>query len=108
MDEVKIEVAWIFAGPKPGASTRKKAEKWRLKWKVPSSNTVVERRFNIKAKPVRCLGFFLDPKFNWQAHVKHRLALGHHRVRAVAMSTAAYAAEAIWEGQKWLSDGFEN
>jgi hypothetical protein len=77
---------------------------------------------------VRWLGFFLDPKFNWQAHVKHRLALRHHRIktlarvmgangtprklarkvaRAVAMSTAAYGVEAIWEGQKWLSDGFD-
>jgi hypothetical protein len=25
----------------------------------------------------------------------------------VAMSTAAYGVEAIWEGQKWLSDGFD-
>jgi hypothetical protein len=26
---------------------------------------------------------------------------------SVAMSTAAYGVEAIWEGQKWLSDGFD-
>ena len=25
---------------------------------------------------------------------------------AVAMSTAAYGIEALWEGQKWLLDGF--
>jgi hypothetical protein len=81
MDEGKTEVAWIFAGPKPSTATRKKAEGWNLKWKVPRSDQVVNRRFNIKAKPVRWLGFFLDPKFNWQAHVKHRLALGHHRIR---------------------------
>jgi hypothetical protein len=64
---------------------------------------------------------------NWRAHVKHRLALGHHRLRtiarimtangirrklarkvgwAVAMSTAAYGIEAIWEGQAWLLEGF--
>jgi hypothetical protein len=64
---------------------------------------------------------------NWQAHVKHRLALGHHRLRtidrvmnangvprklarkvawSVAMSTAAYGIEAIWEDQQWLLDGF--
>jgi hypothetical protein len=128
MDEGKIEVAWIFADPKPSAATRKKAEDWKLRWKVPSSDKVVERRFNIKARPVRWLGFFLDPKFNWQAHVRHRLALGHHRIKtlapvmeangtprrlakkvawAVAMSTAAYGVEAIWEGQQWLSDGFD-
>jgi hypothetical protein len=89
---------------------------------------VIERRFSPKAKPVRWLGFFLDPKLNWQAHVKHRLALGHHRLTtlarvggangtpqklaskvawAVAMSTAAYGVEALREGQKWLSDGFD-
>jgi hypothetical protein len=89
---------------------------------------VIERRFNLKAKPVRWLVFFLDPKFNWQAHVEHRLALGHYRprtlarvmgangtprrlarkvARAVTMSTAAYGVEAIWEGQKWLADSFD-
>jgi len=25
---------------------------------------------------------------------------------AVAMSTAAYGVEALWEGQRWLLDGF--
>jgi hypothetical protein len=81
----------------------------------------------IKAKPVRWLGFFLDCRMNWKAHVKHRLALGHHRMRtmarimtangirrkltrkvgwAVAMSTAAYGIEAIWKGQPWLLEGF--
>jgi ribonuclease HI len=128
MDENKTEVAWIFAGPRPSAATKKKAEDWNLRWKVPLSNQIIERKFNIKAKPTRWLGFFLDPKFNWQAHVKHRLALGHHRLRtlarvmgangtprrlarkvawAVAMSTAAYGVEAIWEGQQWLVDGFD-
>jgi hypothetical protein len=54
MDEGKIEVAWIFAGPKLSSTTRKKAEEWRLKWKVPGKDTVVvERKFNITAKPVR-------------------------------------------------------
>jgi hypothetical protein len=64
---------------------------------------------------------------NWRVHVKHRLALGHHRMRtmarimtaneicrklahkagwAVAMSTAAYGIEAICEGQAWLLEGF--
>jgi hypothetical protein len=74
------------------------------------------RKFDIKAKPVRWLGFFLDCRMNWRAHVKHRLGLGHHRMRtmakimtangirrklarnvgrAVAMSIAAYGIEAI-------------
>jgi hypothetical protein len=113
MDEGKTEVAWIFVGPKPSTATRKKAEGWNPKWKVPRSDQVIERRFNIKAKPVRWLDFFLDSKFNRQAHVKHRLVLGHHRIRtlarvmganstphrlarkvtwAVAMSTTAYAS----------------
>jgi hypothetical protein len=26
---------------------------------------------------------------------------------AVAMSTAAYGVEAIWENQQWLADGFD-
>jgi ribonuclease HI len=128
MDEGKTEVPLIFAGPKPSATARKKAEDWNLRWKVPLSNQVVQRRFNPKVKPARWLGFFLDLKFNWQAHVKHRLALGHYRLKtlarvmgangsprrlarkvawAVAMSTAAYGVEAIWEGQKWLADGFD-
>jgi hypothetical protein len=116
MDAGESEVAWIFAGPKPTTATRKKAEEWKLRWKVPFSDTVVERWFNIKAKPVSWLGFFLDQMFNWQAHVKPRLALGHYRIKksarvmgangtprkpagkvawSVAMSTAAYEAEAI-------------
>jgi hypothetical protein len=62
------------------------------------------------------LGFFLDCRMNWRAHVKHRLALGHHRMQtvarimtangirpklarkvgwAVAMSTAAYRAPGL-------------
>jgi hypothetical protein len=57
MDEGKTEVAWIFAGPKPSAATRKKAEDWNLRWKVSSSDQVIERRFSLKAKPVRWLGF---------------------------------------------------
>jgi hypothetical protein len=87
----------------------------------------ITRRFDITAKPVRWLGFFIDCRFNWQAHVKHRLALGHRQIRTisrvmtinrvprklarkiaweVSMSTAAYGIEAIWEGQTWLLDGF--
>jgi hypothetical protein len=30
MDENKTEVAWIFAGPRPSAATKKKAEDWNL------------------------------------------------------------------------------
>ena len=77
---------------------------------------------------IRWLGFFINPRFNFQAHVRHRLALGQHRIKAtarvmgangvprklarkvawaVAMSTAAYGVEAIWEGQQWLLDGFD-
>jgi len=72
MDEAKTEVAWIFAGERPGAVSRKKAEKWKLKWRN------IERRFDIKTKPVCWLGFFIDCRFNWQAHVRHRLTLGSH------------------------------
>jgi hypothetical protein len=121
MDEAKTEVAWIFAGERPRAASKEKAKKWKLRW------SGVTRKFNINAKPVRWLGFFLDCRMNWQAHVKHRLALGHYRLRtiarvmnangvprklarkiawSVAMSTAAYGIEAIWEDQQWLLDGF--
>jgi hypothetical protein len=78
MDEVKTEVAWIFAGERPGAASKKEAEKWKLKWR----NIVC--RFDIKAKPTGRLGFFIDCRFNWQAHVRHRLALGSHRIRTTA------------------------
>jgi hypothetical protein len=121
MDEAKTEVAWIFAGERPRTTSKEKAKKWKLRWGR------VTRKFDINAKPVRWLGFFLDCRMNWQAHVKHRLALGHHRLRtiarvmnangvprklarkvawSVAMSTAAYGIEAIWEDQQWLLDGF--
>jgi len=70
----------------------------------------------------------LTPQLNWQAHAKYRLALRGYRIRtvsrmmsangiprrlarkvawAVAMSTAAYGIEAMWEGQKRLSSGFD-
>lgn len=70
---------------------------------------------------------FIDPRFTWQAHVQHRLALEHGRIKAVArvmgangtprklarkiawavaMATATYGIEGIWEGQQWLLDGF--
>jgi hypothetical protein len=87
----------------------------------------VRRKFDILAKPVQWMGCVIDYRFNWRAHVKHRLALGHHRLRAsarvmkangiprklarkvawaVAMSTAAYGVEALWEGQQWLLNDF--
>jgi hypothetical protein len=44
MDEGKTEVAWIFAGPKPSTATRKKAEGWNLKWKVPRSDQVSQSK----------------------------------------------------------------
>ena len=78
MDEAKTEVAWIFAGPNPRKPSLNKAKQWKLKWGG------VERHFDINAKPVRWLGFFLDPRFNFQAHIKHRLALGHHRIKTTA------------------------
>jgi hypothetical protein len=100
--------------------SREKAEEWKLKWGniTPS--------FDIKAKPVHWLGFFIGCRFNWQAHVRHRLVLDFHRIRtvarvmnangilrklarkmawAVAMSTATYGIEEIREGQQWLLDG---
>jgi hypothetical protein len=128
LDADKTEVAWIFAGGRPGSTSRRKAEDWELNWRppVPGANRIT-RKFDIKAKPVRWLGFFIDCRFNWQAHIKHRLALGHGRIKAIArvmnangvprklarkvawavsMSTAAYGVEALWEGQQWLLDGF--
>jgi hypothetical protein len=121
MDKAKTEVAWIFAGEKPRAALKEKAKKWKLKW------CGVTRNFDIRAKPVRWLGFFIECRFNRRAHIRHRLALGHHRLRtivrimkangiprklarkvawAVAMSTAAYGVETLWEDQKWLLDEF--
>jgi hypothetical protein len=44
----------------------------------------VTRKFDINAKPVRWLGFVLDCRMNWQAHVKHCLALGPRRLRTIA------------------------
>jgi hypothetical protein len=75
MDKDKTEVAWFFASERPRGPSIAKAKNWRLDWGG------VTRKFDIKAKPVRWLGFFLDCRINWQAHVKHRLALGHHRIR---------------------------
>jgi hypothetical protein len=121
MDKDKTEVAWFFANERPRGPSIKKVKNWRLDWDG------VTRQFDIKAKPVRWLGFFLDCRMNWRTHVKHRLALGHHRIRtmarimtangirrklarkvgwAVAMSTAAYGIELMWEGQAWLLEGF--
>jgi hypothetical protein len=78
MDEAKTEVAWIFAGEKPRAASKEKAKKWKLKWRG------IARKFDIYAKPVRWLRFFIDCRFNRQAHVRRRLALGHHRLRTIA------------------------
>ena len=87
----------------------------------------MEWKFDINGNPVRWPGFFIDSLFNWQVHVRHHFALGHHQLPtvslvmnangvsrtlarkvawAVAASTAAYGVEAIWEGQKWLTNGF--
>jgi hypothetical protein len=78
MDKDKTEVAWFFASERPRGPSMTKAKKWKLEWDG------ITRRFDIKAKPVRWLGFFLDCRMNWRAHVKHRLALGHHRLRTMA------------------------
>ena len=72
------------------------------------------------------LRFFTDCRLNWQAHLRHRVALGHNYLRTisrampansiptklarkvawtVAMSTAAYGIGSIWEDQKWPLDG---
>jgi hypothetical protein len=105
---------------RPRGPSIAKAKAWRLEWDG------VTRKFDIKAKPVQWLGLFLDCRMNWQAHVKHRLALGHHRLRTMvrimtangirrkltrkvgwvmAMSAAAYGIEAIWEGHTGASLG---
>ena len=115
MDEVKAEVAWIFASERSRAKTKEKATQWKLRLRGISCT------FDLHAKPTRWLGFFVDSRLNWQAHVCHQLALKHHRLRtvsratstnriprklarkvawAVAMSTAAYGIEAIWEAPK--------
>jgi len=47
MDEAKTEVAWVFAGERPRAASKDMPKEWRLKWHS------VDRRFDIKAKPVR-------------------------------------------------------
>jgi hypothetical protein len=120
MDKEKMEVACFFASERPRRPSIAKATKWRLDWDG------ISRKFDIKAKPVRWLGFFLDCRMNWRAHVKHRLTLGHHRLRTMArimtangiqrklackvgwtaaMSTAAYGIEAIWKRQAWLLEG---
>ena len=112
----------VIQGERPRAASIEKAKSWELKWGD------IHRRFDIKAKPTRWLGFFIDCCFNWQAHVRHRLAFGHYRIKATArvmnangvqrklarkvswavgMSTAAYGIEAIWEGQQWLLDGVD-
>jgi hypothetical protein len=127
MDADKTEVAWIFAGPRPSATSKEKAKGWILRWRASLTSKWITRKFDIKAKPVRWLDFFLDCRLDWQAHVRHRLALDHHRIRtisrvmnangvprklarkiawAVSMSTAAYGIEAIWEDQAWLLKGF--
>lgn len=84
LDAEKTDVAWIFAGEWPRAASQKKAEEWRLNWQPPDAGSPrIVRSFDIKAKPVCWLGFFIGCRFNWQAHVKHRLALGHYRIKAV-------------------------
>jgi hypothetical protein len=67
MDKDKTEVAWFFASERPRGPSIAKAKKWRLDWEE------ITRKFDIKAKPVRWLSFFLDYRMNWGAHVKHRL-----------------------------------
>jgi hypothetical protein len=62
---------------RPRGPSKKKAESWKFKWRG------ITRRFDIMAKPVQWLGFFLDCRLNWQAHIRHRLALGYHRLRSV-------------------------
>jgi hypothetical protein len=84
----------------------------------------ITRSFDIHAKPVRWLGFFIDCRLDWRTD---RLALGAHQIpeitrvmqansipqklarkssmSAVVISTTAYGIEAIWEGQGWLPQG---
>jgi hypothetical protein len=97
------------------------AKKWKLRWRG------VTRKFDILAKPVRWMGCAIDCRLNWRAHVKHPLALGHHRLRAsarvmkangiprklarkvawvVAKSTAPYGIQALWQRQQWLLNDF--
>ena len=112
MDEAKTEVARIFATEKPRAKSKEKALSWKLRWRV------IFQTFNINAKPTRWLGFFVDCRLNWQAHIRHQLPLGHCRLRtitrvmvangiprklagkvawAAVMSIATYGVETIWE-----------
>jgi hypothetical protein len=97
-------VAWIFAGERPRGTSKEKAKEWKLRWRG------ITRSFDIKAKLVRWLGLFIDCRFNWQAHVKHRLALGHYRIRTIAKVMSANGVlrklvrKIAWEGQQWLLD----
>ena len=78
IDKDKTEVAWIFASERPRAPSRLKVSEWKLEWRG------ITREFDIKAKPTRWLGFFIDCHLNWQTHIRRRLALGHHRLRTVS------------------------
>jgi hypothetical protein len=81
-----------------------------LEWRPP--------KFNVKGKPVPWVAFFLDCRLNEQANDRQRLALGIDQTRtmasimttkgikwklagkvgrAVAMPTAAYGIEAMWQ-----------
>jgi len=80
MDKAKTEVAWIFASERPRAESKRKAQKRELRWEEGD----VHRKFDLNAKPTRWLGFFVDPRLNWRAHVAHRVALGFHRLRTLA------------------------
>jgi len=78
IDQNKTEVEWIFASEKPGKKQREKVGSWKLKWQG------LTRKFDIKAKPTRWLGFFVDCRLGWKAHIRHRPALGHHRLRTTS------------------------
>ena len=61
IDEDKTEVAWIFASERPKASSRLKAAEWKLEWRG------IIRKFDIKTKPTRWLGFFIELAGAYQA-----------------------------------------
>ena len=58
MDEDKTEAQQIFNTERPRASPKKTAEGWKLRWRN------ITRAFDIKAKAMRWLGFFVDRKLN--------------------------------------------
>jgi hypothetical protein len=122
LDEDKTEITWFFSSGRPGHKAYHEAKQWKLDW------WDVHRSFHRHSKPMRWLGFYLDPRLDWRDHTRLRLALGHHRIAtasrvmkangvprriarkigwSLAMSAAAYGMEVIWKSQPWILKGFD-